>query len=195
MNSGHAGPSTGWHAFPTPLGTCGIAWHGSTITATSLPGTQFDGPARDRGRRVEAAPSTPPHSVRRVLEAITDLLGGASVDLTAIDCDLGEPGSFEARVYDEARAIPPGRTTTYGEIAARLGDASLARAVGRALGRNPLPIIVPCHRVMGADGRLTGFSAPGGVETKLRMLAIEGAEPGSGPGLFGALPLVMRPRR
>ena len=94
-----------------------------------------------------------------------------------------------------ARSIPPGQTLTYGEIADRLGDRRPAREVGQALGRNPFPIVVPCHRVLAADGRTGGFSAPGGVETKLRMLAIERAQPGGAPALFDDLPLAVRPRR
>jgi len=91
---------------------------------------------------------------------------------------------FERRVYDEARRIPPGRTATYGEIAAALGEPGAARAVGRALGRNPFTLIVPCHRVLAAGGGYGGFSARGGVTTKLRLLAIERARPHSGPDLF-----------
>jgi methylated-DNA-[protein]-cysteine S-methyltransferase len=88
---------------------------------------------------------------------------------------------FHRRVYDVARAIPPGETLSYGEVAARLGEPAAAQAVGRALGRNPFPIVVPCHRVVAANGALHGFSAPGGIETKRRMLAIEGA---LAPALF-----------
>jgi methylated-DNA-[protein]-cysteine S-methyltransferase len=78
-------------------------------------------------------------------------------------------------VFEIARTIPPGRTLSYGEVAQALGDATLARAVGQALGRNPFPIIVPCHRVLAAGGKAGGFSAPGGVKTKARLLEIEGA--------------------
>ena len=96
---------------------------------------------------------------------------------------------FNARVYAVARTIPPGQTMTYGEIAERLGDKLLAREVGTALGQNPCPIIMPCHRVLAAGGKTGGFSAPGGVVTKLRLLTIEGAQP-AGPTLFDHLPLV-----
>ncbi len=88
---------------------------------------------------------------------------------------------FNRRVYAVARAVPPGETITYGEIAERIGERGAAQAVGQALGRNPFPIVVPCHRVLAADGGLGGFSAHGGVATKRRMLAIEGA---GAPTLF-----------
>lgn len=101
--------------------------------------------------------------------------------------------AFNRRVYDVARSIPCGATLTYGEVAERLGDKSLARAVGRALGENPIPLIIPCHRVLAAGGRTGGFSAPGGTTTKLRLLTIEGAQPG-GPTLFDHLPLAARLR-
>ncbi len=101
---------------------------------------------------------------------------------------------FNARVYAIARTIPPGATMTYGEIAERLGDKALARAVGRRSGKIRCPIIMPCHRVLAAGGKTGGFSAPGGVVTKLRLLTIEGAQPG-GPTLFDRLPLVAPRRR
>src|SRR5262249_29471206 len=107
------------------------------------------------------------------------------------DQDL--PG-FHRKVYDIARTIPPGSTSTYGEIAERLGDKLLARDVGQVLGQNPIPLIVPCHRVLAAGGKTGGFSAPGGVGSKLRLLRIEGAKR-SGPTLFDHLPLAAKRRR
>ena len=101
---------------------------------------------------------------------------------------------FERRVYEVARRIPPGATLTYGEIAARLGDKLLARDVGQALGRNPFPIVIPCHRVLAAGGKTGGFSARGGVATKMKMLQIEGAITSDEPLLFDSLP-VAPPRR
>ena len=115
---------------------------------------------------------------------MTALLEGTRTDLAEVRCDLGATDAFSARVYEIARSIPPGRTLTYGAIAEQLGNKRLAQRVGRAMGNNPLPIIVPCHRVLGAGGKLTGFSAHGGVATKLKMLAIEGARIGDEPDLF-----------
>jgi methylated-DNA-[protein]-cysteine S-methyltransferase len=103
--------------------------------------------------------------------------------------------AFHQSVYAVARTIRFGTTLSYGEIATRLGDRSAAREVGEAMGQNPFPIIVPCHRVLAAGGRLGGFSAAGGVTTKLRLLEIEGAQVGERPTLFDGLPLATRPRR
>jgi methylated-DNA-[protein]-cysteine S-methyltransferase len=111
-----------------------------------------------------------------------------------VKIDMAGLPDFHRRVYDVARSIPAGATLSYGNIAEQLGDRLLARDVGEALGQNPFPIIVPCHRVLAAGGKMGGFSARGGVRTKLRLLSIEGAEPG-GPTLFEALPLAAAPRR
>jgi methylated-DNA-[protein]-cysteine S-methyltransferase len=166
------------------------------VTATHLPEpTERATLARLAERAGAAAPGEPTAAVGTAIDAITALLDGGRTDLGFIACDFSRVGALELQVYEAARAIPPGETTTYGEIAAGLGDRLLAQAVGRALGRNPFPIIVPCHRVMGAGGRLTGFSANGGVETKLRMLAIEGARIGGEPALFSDLPLAVKPVR
>lgn len=175
--------------FPTPLGACGIAWHGDAVVATQLPEETPAATAARMAARTGGSEGTPPPHVRRAIALMTALLEGSKDnDLTGITCHFGEVRAFDAEVYAVTRTIPAGETQSYGAIALRLGDKRLARNVGRALGRNPLPIIVPCHRVMGADGRLTGFSAYGGVETKLRMLAIEGARIGETPGLFDDLP-------
>src|SRR5262249_25431219 len=107
-----------------------------------------------------------------------------AVDLTGIGLDESRVPEFHRRVYAIARSIPPGGTLTYGDIANRLGDPTLARAVGQALGENPFPIIVPCHRVLAANGRLGGFSAPGGTTTKLKLLRIEGADAAAQLELF-----------
>ena len=124
---------------------------------------------------------------------------GDARDFSGVALDLGNVPDFNQKVFAIARTIPAGQTLTYGEIATRLGDRLLARDVGQALGQNPFPIVVPCHRVLAASGKsggikTGGFSAPGGVDTKLRMLSIERAQPG-GPTLFDDLPLATRKRR
>lgn len=180
--------------FSTAIGRCGMAWAEAAILATHLPeasdGATREQLARRSGVTRECHPSPP---AREAIAAITALLEGARVDLGFIACDFSRLDPFSASVYRITRAIPPGETLTYGAIAAELGDKRLAQAVGHALGRNPWPIIVPCHRVLGANNRLTGFSANGGTRTKLRMLAIEGARLGEAPALFGDLPLALRP--
>jgi methylated-DNA-[protein]-cysteine S-methyltransferase len=107
---------------------------------------------------------------------IAAIVSGKSVDAGAIALDMEGIPEFSRRVYEVTAAIPMGRTMTYGEVAARLGDAGASRAVGQALGKNPFPIVVPCHRVLAAGGKSGGFSAPGGVATKRRLLEIEGAQ-------------------
>jgi methylated-DNA-[protein]-cysteine S-methyltransferase len=182
--------------FSTSIGRCGIAWEGEKIRATHLPeNSDADTMARLALRTGAAGQGDPPPAVKRAIAAMTALLSGERIDLSFIDCDFSGLEAFNVRVYQAARAIPPGETLTYGEIAIRLGEKRWAQAVGQALGRNPFPIIVPCHRVLGAKGRLTGFSANGGIETKLRMLAIEGAPMGQSPALFGDLPFAMKPAR
>ncbi len=180
--------------FPTAVGRCGIAWRGETVIATHLPETSDAGTAERLAARAGGAQQAdPPPPVAGAIEAIRRLVAGERIDLGFIACDFAGLAPLEAKVYALARAIPAGETLTYGAIALALGDRALAQAVGRALGRNPFPIIVPCHRVMGAGGKLTGFSAQGGIATKLKLLAIEGAQIGGEPGLFGALPLAVRP--
>jgi methylated-DNA-[protein]-cysteine S-methyltransferase len=169
----------GFTLFDTPIGRCGIAWSERGIVAAQLPEAD-DGATRARlARRVGvAAVATPPPDVQRAIERIRALLSGAKDDLADIALDLAAVPDFNREVYAIARTVLPGETCTYGDIAKRLGDLTLSRAVGQAMGQNPFPPIVPCHRVLAAGWKTGGFSAPGGVETKLKMLAIEGAAPG-----------------
>ena len=123
-----------------------------------------------------AVETAPPPDIQRAIDAVVALMRGEAVDLGFISIDMDGLPEFHQRVYDIARTIPPGVTLTYGEVAKRLGDSGSARAVGQALGRNPIPVIVPCHRVLAAGGKTGGFSAPGGSATKLNLLALEGAQ-------------------
>lgn len=166
---------TGHALFDTAIGECGLAWGPLGITAVRLPGPmRFDVDAAD-----------PPAEVLDAIRRVQGLLDGVKDDLRDIVLDPTGLPEFNRRVYEVTRAIPPGEVLTYGTVAARVGQPGSAQAVGRALGRNPYPIIVPCHRVMGADGRMVGFSAPGGTTTKMRMLAIEGAaDPNGQEALF-----------
>jgi methylated-DNA-[protein]-cysteine S-methyltransferase len=129
--------------------------------------------------------------VQAAIDGITALLRGEPRDLTDIVIDDSETPEFNAKVYAITRTVSPGKTITYGEIATQLGDKLLARDVGQALGQNPCPLVMPCHRVLAANGKPGGFSAIGGVVTKLKLLSIEGAAPG-GPTLFDKLPLAVR---
>jgi len=128
-----------------------------------------------------AVESSAPPAIERAIVRLVALLGGERDDLADIALDWTGVPEFNRRVYEIARGVRPGATLTYGDVATRLGAPGAARAVGHALGENPFPILVPCHRVLAANGRLGGFSAPGGASTKRRLLEIEGAVQ---PGLF-----------
>ena len=181
--------------FDTAIGPCAIAWTGRGIVGVQIHERDVVATRSRIMRRFPAAKETPPSSeVQHAIDGIVALLRGEPRDLTDIEIDNSDTPEFNARVYAVARTIPPGQTMTYGEIAERLGDKLLAREVGQALGQNPCPIVMPCHRVLAASGKTGGFSAPGGVVTKLRLLTIEGAQPG-GPTLFGNLPLAAPSRR
>jgi methylated-DNA-[protein]-cysteine S-methyltransferase len=171
--------------FDTAIGRCGIAWGGRGIVGVQLPETH-EAATRSRllRRFPDAREAAPPPGVRSAVDAIIALLRGERIDLGAVALDMDGVPEFHRRVYEAARAIPPGSTRSYGEIAKALGEPGAARAVGQALGRNPFAIVVPCHRVLAAGGRAGGFSATGGVGTKLRMLAIEGAGPDGQGALF-----------
>ncbi|MFZ3354344.1 MAG: methylated-DNA--[protein]-cysteine S-methyltransferase [Xanthobacteraceae bacterium] len=181
--------------FDTAIGCCGIVWNARGIAGVQLP-EKSDQATRSRvQRRFPAAREiAPPAVIQRVIEAIGALLRGQAIDLTDVDLDGGAISEFNRRVYDVARGIRPGATLSYGEIAERLGDRTLAREVAQALSENPFPIIVPCHRVLAAGGKMGGFSGPGGVRTKLRLLSIERARYGE-PGLFEHLPWEASSRR
>jgi len=162
--------------FETAVGACGIAWSERGIVGFQLPERSAAWMRKRMASRFSASETPPPANVQRVIDAVIRLMTGTREDLSFVQLDLNGVPEFYQRVYGVARTIPPGTTSTYGEIAARLGDPGAARAVGQALGRNPIPVIVPCHRVLAAGGRSGGFSAPGGTATKLNLLAIEGAQ-------------------
>jgi methylated-DNA-[protein]-cysteine S-methyltransferase len=193
--SEHSSRNLGYVLFETAIGRCGILWSEHGIVGVQFPeGSEQATRKRLLRRHPNACETIPPDAVRRTIEHIVALLHGERRDLSKAALDWSAVPDFNRRVYDVARAIPPGATLSYGDVAARLGDRNLARDVAQALGQNPFPIIVPCHRVMAAGGKTGGFSAPGGVRTKLRLLSIERAQPG-GPTLFADLPLATRPRR
>ena len=179
----------GFTLFATAIGPCALVWNGHGIAAVRLP-EQTEGRMLSRLYRqfpvLEAA--TPPPAMQQAVDAMVALLEGEARDLRFCTLDLRHTAPFHRRVYAAAQDILPGKTKTYGEIATLLGEPGSARAVGQALGHNPFPIIVPCHRVLASGAQSGGFSAPGGVSTKLRMLLIEGAEIGGARGLFDREP-------
>ncbi|MGY4829831.1 methylated-DNA--[protein]-cysteine S-methyltransferase [Sphaerotilaceae bacterium SBD11-9] len=171
--------------FDTAIGRCGIAWGEHGITAFQLPEPSDAATLRRMFRRGPAVPQgEPPPAVQDTIGRIVALLQGEPVDLRGVQIDYDGIAPFNRRVYEISREILAGQTRTYGDIAAELGDVSVSRAVGQALGANPFAVIVPCHRVLAAGGRPGGFSAGGGVSTKLRLLLIERAQIGAEPGLF-----------
>jgi methylated-DNA-[protein]-cysteine S-methyltransferase len=186
----------GYTLFDTAIGSCGIVWSERGIVAIELPGRDA---AATRSRLLRRNPGsrqgTPSAAAQHAIDGIVALLGGERRELRDVTVDLDGVSDFNRRVYDVARGIRPGATLSYGEIAERLGDRNLARDVAQALSQNTCPIVIPCHRVLAAGGKTGGFSAPGGVQTKLRLLSIEGAQPEEGPMLFDRLPLATPRRR
>jgi methylated-DNA-[protein]-cysteine S-methyltransferase len=178
------GLETGFALFDTAIGWCGIAWNDRGIAGVQLPeGSAHETRARLRRRLPDAREAPPPAAVRRAIDGVVALLRGEPSELEHVTLDMEHVAPFHRRVYEIARTIPPGTTLSYGEIAARMGEPGAARDVGQALGQNPFAIIVPCHRVLAANGKVGGFSARGGVRTKLRLISSERA------GGHGALPL------
>lgn len=171
--------------FDTALGRCGIVWGPRGIIGVQLPEASASVTrARVLQQYPDANETSPPHTVQHAIEGIVALLHGEVSDLCAIELDMDRVPPFHRRVYQLARTIAPGETTTYGEIAAQLGATGSARAVGQALARNPFAIVVPCHRVLAAGSTLGGFSAAGGVTTKLWLLSLERARAADAPTLF-----------
>ena len=182
----------GFAIFDTDIGRCSIAWGERGIVGVHLPeGREVATRALVTGRFPGAREAPPPPHVQRAIDAIGALFRGEASNLSGVVLDMDRVPPFHRRVYEEARRIAPGATLSYGEVARRLGAPGSARAVGQALGRNPFAIVVPCHRVLAAGGRAGGFSANGGITTKLRMLSIEvqrasgGAGSFEGDGVFG----------
>ncbi len=171
--------------FDSAIGPCGIVWGERGITGVQLPmSSEEKTRKRILQRNGEVTEAPPPAEVQSAIDGMIELLAGKPNDLSDVTLDLDGVPEFNRGVYDIARKIPPGKTMTYGDIAKQLGGVELSRDVGQALGRNPCPIVVPCHRVLAAGNKPGGFSANGGVVTKLKMLAIEGAVVNHTPNLF-----------
>jgi methylated-DNA-[protein]-cysteine S-methyltransferase len=185
----------GFTLFDSALGACAIVWSERGVAGVRLPERNETATRARISRRCPGAEEgTPPPEVQRAIADIVALLNGRAKDLSYVTLDIDGVPDFSRRVFEIARTIAPGATLSYGEIAERLGDRKLARDVAQALSQNPFPIIVPCHRVLAAGGKMGGFSAPGGVRTKLRLLSIEGAHYGA-PMLFDRLPWAASDRR
>jgi methylated-DNA-[protein]-cysteine S-methyltransferase len=172
--------------FETPLGPCGIAWNepGTSrippvVTFFQLPeATRSLTETRIAGSSGGRKALVPPPRIAWIIKKVQKHLHGDVQDFLDIVVDLDSKGSFARQVYEAVRKIPAGRTMTYGELAADMNRPTAPRAVGQALGRNPVPLLIPCHRVLASGNKPGGFSAHGGVETKAKMLEIEGARIG-----------------
>lgn len=189
MKSGLGGTTPGailpcmrYRIVDTALGQFAIGWTGAGICRALLPGQ----PAERMHERLARAGGTEDAAGQPELATrIAAYAEGGRDDFADLTLDLSGVPALNRRIYDHIRGLGWGETTTYGAIARWLGDVALSRAVGAAMGANPIPLIVPCHRVLAADGRTGGFSAPGGVEAKLRMLALERAASPTGQFSFG----------
>ena len=171
-------PLPGFALFDTAIGRCGIAWgERGLVRGVQLPEASPSATRKRLALRFAgSSESPPPAHVQRAIDRIVTLLRGEAADLGSIELDMTPVPDFHRRVYEQCRKIPKGTTLSYGEVASRIGAPGAARAVGQALGKNPFAIVVPCHRVLAAGGKPGGFSANGGLKTKLRMLQIEQAQ-------------------
>ncbi|MFC9790413.1 methylated-DNA--[protein]-cysteine S-methyltransferase [Rhodococcus sp. NPDC127528] len=177
--------SLGYTLFATPIGRCAVVWGERGIVGVALP----EGSDALTTERVSlwfpaATEREPDPAARRAIDGVVAVLTGEPDPLADVELDLAAVPDFDRRVYAVTRAITPGSTLTYGEVAARIGSPDAAQAVGQALGRNPVPLLVPCHRVLAADGGVGGFSAHGGTVTKRALLALEHTPGFDDPTLF-----------
>jgi len=174
--------------FETAIGACGVAWSDRGVTRLQLPERSPSATERRLwGGSANGGAGVPSAAVRAAIRLLERYFAGEAVDLSGVALDLSGVSPFHRKIYDAARALAWGKTATYGELAQRAGARDAARAVGQAMGKNPVPIIIPCHRVLAAGGKIGGFSAHGGKSTKQRLLALEGVHLGHGtpplPGL------------
>ena len=156
-------------AFDTRIGICTLTWSAEKITSLSLP--QVHSTDADEAERGEALPAF----VSNAIGDVRELLKGERRELLEIPVSIDALPAFTRRVLEQCRRIRWGQVQTYGEVAAACGKPRGAQAVGQALGRNPIALIIPCHRVVAAGNSLGGFSAPGGTQTKKLLLGLEQA--------------------
>lgn len=168
--------------FDSPVGACEVEWTDYGVCRFRLPDLSARGSIR--APRNWDSPAEAPTEITLLIDAVRSLLSGEPSDLSSTRLDLRNVSDFNKRVYTEALRIPRGRTMSYGKLATAIGANGAAQAVGRALGENPIPLIIPCHRILAADGAMHGFSAPGGTASKRRLLEIEGAIEPEPPTLF-----------
>lgn len=180
--------------FDTMIGRCGIAWSHAGVVRVQLPeAREIETRRRMLQQCPEARERKPPPEIEFAIEGIVALMRGRPCELSDVVLDTEGLPPFHRRVYDVVRGIPRGETRTYADIATKLGARGAIHAVGHAIARNPLAILVPCHRALAAAGETGGFAGNGGVVTKFRLLSIEGALTG-GPTLMDVLFAAAPPR-
>ncbi|MGY4395280.1 methylated-DNA-[protein]-cysteine S-methyltransferase [Sphingomonas sp. UYAg733] len=164
--------------FETANGFAAIAWHSTGITAFRLPASSHEATERSLLKRLpHAVAADPPTAVANTISAAQRYFDGEETDFSGVPVDLGDQAPLFADIYAAVRRLGWGETTTYGGVAKQLGEGpEVARDVGQAMAANPVPLIIPCHRVLAAGGKVGGFSAPGGSDAKMKMLAIEGID-------------------
>jgi methylated-DNA-[protein]-cysteine S-methyltransferase len=168
-----------YHIFETARGFCAIAWSDKGVLRFRLPEPNAEATEQALLRRLpDATPATPPQAVADAVSAAQHYFAGEKADFTGVPVDLGKQSELFDKIYAAARRLCYGETTTYGAMAKQFGDDwEIAREVGQAMAKNPIPLIIPCHRVLAAGGKIGGFSAPGGAVTKAKMLEMEGIGP------------------
>jgi methylated-DNA-[protein]-cysteine S-methyltransferase len=180
-----ASPITaGYAVLETVIGFMGIAWSETGLIRLCLPERSREAVERRLLRHSGVAASNAgqqPRWVAQLIVSIEAYAKGEDVDFSGVPVDLAGVDDFRLAIYAAARKLAFGETTTYGELAKRAGHAGLARETGAALGANPVPLVIPCHRILAAGGKIGGFSAPGGSATKEKMLAMEGVHVGPPP--------------
>ena len=167
--------------FDTALGEFGIGWTDAGVARLQLPGLDR-ADLLARINRNGATPGEPDRRIEAIINRIEDYAEGEPVDFTDVPLDLTGLADFHRRAYALLLQVNYGQTVTYGDLARQLGDVGLSRAVGQAMGANPIPLMIPCHRVLASDGKPGGFSAPGGASSKVKMLALEGVSVGTPAG-------------
>lgn len=167
--------------FDTAMGRFGIGWTEKGLARVLLPGDEPE-TMLERLNRGGGRPSEPTRAMSDLMDRIEDYAEGEQVDFSDLQLELTSVPDFHRRAYDALLQVGWGQTVTYGDLARRLGHVGLSRAIGQAMGANPMPLVIPCHRVLASNGKPGGFSAPGGAASKVKMLALEGVTVGAAPG-------------
>lgn len=186
--------TSGYCVFDSAIGACGIAWSAQGVTHVQLPEKDRAATEQHIARRSGGTLQTPPPAIAKAIAAVQRYLTGERVDFSDIAVDLDAVGDFHKQLYGALRKVGWGKTTTYGALGKTLGITGDARDIGQAMGKNPVPVIIPCHRVLAAGNKIGGFSAPGGIFTKEKLLTLEGVAIGV-PDDAPLLPGIVMPQR